>query len=59
MVGKFAVAIVMSLASMVVMRHLSQKQQRARVRSKNPDAKVNKVETLVWDEKTKTYRPGN
>ena len=56
MIGKFALAVVMSLASAAVMRHLSKKQQRARVRTKKPDEKVGSVETLVLDEKTGTYR---
>jgi len=57
MIAKFALAIVMMSAGMLALKFLSVRNENKKVRVKTRRGKEqNRVENLVWDEQTQSYR---
>ena len=60
MIEKLALAIVMMTAGMLALKFLSKRAESKKARVKTPrhprHNQQNRVENLVWDEQTQTYR---
>ena len=59
MIGKIIVAVIAILVGLIIYRQVSDRAMRANRRSarKSPPKTIEgKAETLIWDEKTQSYR---
>ncbi len=56
MFTKIILAIVMMSAGMLAVKYFTHRSERKKVKTKTKKTTQNRVENLVWDEKTQTYR---
>ncbi len=59
MFTKIILAIVMMSAGMLAVKYFTHRSDRKKIKVKSRKKSQNRVENLVWDEKTQTYRPTN